>query len=97
MKKLIFILTFVLTACVSAPKKKKPSPVAQTNVRSEYQKAQQDIRTGQDNKAIGKLKNIILKHPHTDISHDAKIALGKIYFKQKDYSNAYNNFISVVD
>lgn len=97
MKFYIFALFIFVTACVSAPVKKKPTPQAQTNVRSEYNRALQDVRAGQDAKAITKLKSIIQKHPHTDVSHDAKVVLGKLQFKQKDYVSAYNNFISVVD
>ncbi len=97
MKFYIFALFILIASCVSAPVKKKPSPVAQTNVRSEYQNALKDVRAGQDNKAIARLKIIIQKHPSTDISHDAKLTLGKLQFKQKDYAAAYGNFISVVD
>lgn len=92
-----FFSYFFITSCATKPVQKKPSPVAQNNVKSEYHKILQEVRAGKEASAIPKLKRLIQTHPNTDISHDAKLILGKLQFKQKDYSSAYQNFISVVE
>lgn len=97
MKYLVLSVFFLISACVSTSMQKKPSPAAQNNARNEYHSILKDVRSGQETKAVGRLKKIIQTHPNTDIGHDAKITLGKILFKQKDYSGAYSSFISVVD
>lgn len=93
---LSFFLIFLLISCSTAPKK-RPQLQAPADAKKELSQAQVEIAAGDDRRAVARLKNLMVKHPESDVADDAGIALGKIQFKNQQYQNAYNTFMALVN
>jgi ABC-type branched-subunit amino acid transport system substrate-binding protein len=86
----------VLTFCVSAPKK-KPLMEAPYDAKKELSKAQIELATGADAKALARFKNLAAKHPQSDVADDATIQIARVYFKQGHFDAAYKTYMSLVE
>lgn len=93
---LVLLFWVFLLSCTSAPKKNPPI-VAPPNAKKELSQAQMEIAAGSDKKAITRLRHLIAKHPKSDVSDDATMQLAGIYFRQNQFTNAYKNYMSLVE
>ncbi len=89
----IFILS--LTNCVSTPKKRAPTKAPPAAAKL-YSSATSDLASNNKARALKKLEKLINDYPGSDLSMDARLLRGDIYFKAKKYEDAYDNFIAVV-
>lgn len=89
------LCTLFFIGCSTA--QKEPPAKAPQSARKELEKIQIEIAAGANRKALYHLQNFIKKHPGTDASDDARMLMGRIYYKQKDYQSAYQSFMSLVD
>lgn len=96
--KCILVVASILTlnSCITAIQKKPPKK-ASTDVRQELSRVEVDVAANADQKALSRLKQIVINHPETDAADDAYILMGKIYYKNRDYDRAYKAFMSVVN
>ena len=89
MKKLFPLILAVLVCSCSAtlPPKKVPQK-APLNAASEIEKAKASIAKGDPNKAIARLKRIKKQFPDSDVSDDASMLIGNIFFSYQKFSEA---------
>jgi branched-chain amino acid transport system substrate-binding protein len=92
---LTFILSF-LVSCSTTPKKNPPK-VASYDAKKELSQAQIELAAGNEKKATSRLRNLIAKHPKSDVADDASLALAQIYFKQNNFEQAYKVYIGMVE
>ncbi len=86
----------LLLSCVSAPKK-NPPVVASYDAKKELAQVQIEIAAGSDKRAVQKLRNIIAKHPRSDVADDATIQLARYYYHKSMFEPAYQAYISLVN
>lgn len=90
------IATFFLVSCALSPVKQPPVPSTKT-VQNLFNKAEKFERSGQGPQAIATYKQIIEKHPNSDLADDAQIAIGQMQFAKRDFQAAYQTFMSVTN
>lgn len=93
------LLTFIfllLNSCSFAPKKRPPQK-APVTVEKLYKSAQIDIKKNRITRGKKKLKSLIQKYPHTDVTDDAYLLLGNTYYNSKNFEAAYASYISIVN
>jgi len=93
---ILFLITQLILSCVTAPRKNPPIP-APFDAKKELSKIQIDIAAGSDTRAIARLKNLIAKHPKSDVADDATMQLAKIYFVRGHFDLAYQTYMSLVN
>ena len=86
----------ILAGCVSAPKKIPPS-VAPLNAKKEMSQVQADLASGNDKRALARLRNLVAKHPRSDVADEATLQMAGIYLKQNQFETAYKTYISLVE
>jgi ABC-type branched-subunit amino acid transport system substrate-binding protein len=89
-------LSIIAGAGCAMTRKKPPEPASPT-LRAEFDQISIEMAAGSEKKATNRLKKLIAAHPNTDVSDDALIMLGKIYFKNRDFQSAYDSFIAVAN
>lgn len=96
--KIVFVALFFLlsTHCALTASKRAPEP-ASSSVRREFDQIQIDIAAGAEKRALTRLRKLVATHPNTDVSDDAYMQIGRIYFKAREYQLAYDAFIAVVN
>ena len=87
----------LLLASCSTAVKKQPPMVAPFDAKKEMSQIQIDIGSGADKKAITRLRNLIARHPRSDVADDATINLARVYFKQNQFDQAYKTYMSLVE
>lgn len=93
---LLTALFLILNSCSFAPKKRPPQKATVT-VEKLYKSAQVDIKKNRITRGRKKLKTLIEKYPHTDVTDDAYLLLGKSYYDSKNFEAAFNAYISIVN
>ncbi|MBT4760157.1 MAG: ABC transporter substrate-binding protein [Bdellovibrionaceae bacterium] len=93
---LIFILLSLLVSCATKPQKIAPTK-APLKAHQLYKKAKKKEKRKKYVMAIKYLNQLIKKYPASEITDDAIILKGHIFFKQKKYEKAYKEYISVVN
>ncbi|MGE0761928.1 MAG: ABC transporter substrate-binding protein, partial [Bdellovibrionales bacterium] len=91
------LMTSTLILGCATFSRKKPPEKASPSVRAEFDQIQIELAAGAGKKAQNRLKKLVANHPHTDISDDALMILGRLHFKARDYQAAYDSFISVAN
>jgi ABC-type branched-subunit amino acid transport system substrate-binding protein len=87
---------FLFTFCATAPKK-KPLVQAPYDAKKELSKAQIEMATGADAKALSRFKLLAAKHPQSDVADDATLQIARIYVKQGHFDLAYKTYMSLVE
>ncbi len=101
--KLMKLLSFALLSAIlvlssgCAFSRKKPPEPASPGLKAEFDQISIELGAGSEKKAMNRLKKMVAAHPNTDVSDDAHIMLGKIYFKQRDFQSAYDSFMAVAN
>jgi ABC-type branched-subunit amino acid transport system substrate-binding protein len=90
------VLFQLVLSCAFAPKKTPPTP-APFDAKKELSQIQIDIAAGADKRAMQRLKNLIVKHPKTDVADDATIELAKLYFIKSMFEPSYQTYMSLVN
>jgi branched-chain amino acid transport system substrate-binding protein len=99
-RKFIFVVCCWTSAlqlsCSSASKKFPPSP-APFDAKKELNLIQIEAAAGSEKKAMQRLKNLIGKHPKSDVADDATIQLARLYFKQQNFDMAYRAYMGLIE
>ncbi len=91
----LFASSLLVLSCAIVSKKEPQR--ASPNVKSELAKIEIEIAAGAPKKAIVRLNKLIAQHPGTDVSVDAEVSLGQIYYQQANYNESYKHYLSVVN
>lgn len=94
---LLAIAMAVVFGAGCAMTRKKPPEPASPGLRAEFDQITIELAAGSEKKATTRLKKLVAAHPNTDVSDDAHIMLGKLYFKNRDFQSAYDSFIAVAN
>lgn len=89
------LLCLVFSACTLMSKKQ--APVATPNAHNEIKRAEAEINAGKTKIAIARLKKVLVQHNNTDVTDDAYLLLGNLYYKQGSYDDSYRSFLSITD
>lgn len=92
---LIAVTACGFLSCTSAPVKREPvkaSPAAEKELRA----AEQNIRKGESKSAMARLKKIAQTNPDSDVSDDAHLLMGNLYYTQSNFTEALNQYNAVV-
>lgn len=90
------LIAVVLSQCISAPKK-KPMVEAPYDAKKELGKAQIELASGGETKALNRFKYLAAKHPNSDVADDANIQIARIYYKQGHFEAAYKTYMGLVE
>lgn len=93
---ILLIAIGLLISCASEPPKKVLLPAPQ-NAHKDLNQAQMELGTGNETKAVNRLRKLIQQHPKTDVADDAALALARVYFKKQSYLPAYQSYMSIID
>jgi len=94
--KFSFVVCFLMLSCTSVPKK-NPPVVASVNAKNELAQIQIEIAAGGIKRATQRLKTLIGQHPKSDVADDATMSLANLYYRQNNFENAYNTYMSLVE
>jgi ABC-type branched-subunit amino acid transport system substrate-binding protein len=83
-------------SCATRPKKRPPVQ-ASPNIQKELEKSQIEMAAGDNRSAAIRLEKIIKADPTSDAADDAYLALGKIFYENRDFNNSYKYFMGVVN
>lgn len=92
----LFLVAFVLS-CVSAPVVTKRAPLRATpQAEKELKAAEANLRSGENKKALVRLKKLAQGSPETNVSDEAHVLMGNLYYSQAVYGDAFTQFNAVV-
>lgn len=92
----LFLFFFIMiTGCVHRQTKRPPQP-ASPKASSDYQSIQKWLKKKKSKEALPKLQNFVQQHPESDLTDDAYISMGDIYYSHKEYTLAANAYLAVV-
>ena len=86
MLRLFFLLSFVISGCTTAGKRKRLS------VQGKYELGLKYMRRGMYIKAIEQLNNVRNYHRDDPLSVKAELAIGDVYFKKREWTLARQTY-----
>ena len=91
----LLLVTLTMVSCQMRPQK-KPAVKAGPNLQSELRAAEAELKAAKSEKSLERLTKIITNYPDTDVAHEARFLMGRIYYDQRDFKRAAESFLSIV-
>ena len=93
----LVIASTALFSCAGAPVVKREPIKASPAAERELKAAETNLKNGDNKKALARLKKIAQANPDSDVSDDAHVLMGNLYYSQQAYADALAQYNAVAN